>query len=252
MAAYQIFIPGVRGANNGHLKDVGLDALCDGPWQWYDMMPHLEGVEPGMCATIQRGNPETDPVLGFHDDRQTWTPAKADEERGLKAGRFWIGVENDRPVMPGDIARDKQVVGNRAGLRDGHGWMIPIAEQLPHVHGLDSTGKVKRRVDPRFQEFCDLADGYMKVIFREFDLMDSEGKQDETFDVDLDNGWRFCLVALSLNYFLTPEIVDVLELIDDASMVRVISAAIDLPAIIETRDDQKKTQSVGIPLGSIT
>jgi hypothetical protein len=61
----------------------------------------------------------------------------------------------------------------------------------------------------------------------------------ETFD--------FACQCLALNYRLTPEIISLLDLIDDEAMRNIIKASIDLPVLLKF--NEKKKNSITIPVG---
>lgn len=263
MAAYSIFIPGAVGANNAHFSRVGLDGLVDADsTEWSEAIgaiPFDSGAAGSLATWRPFGDPARDAALTFTEG-QVWTPAKADEDRGLEAKRFWIGVDPDRPPRPEDLARKDQLPGEWTVLHDNQPWKIPVASRLPHVHGLNGAGKFARQVSEEYREFYDRAEQYMVEIFRELDLEDAlrgvmpaeeleEKINDNLVPIPLEDGWEFSNIALALNYKLTPEIVDVLQLLDDTAMTAIIGAAINMVPILETRDQKKTDSPVGIPLG---
>lgn len=251
MAGYAVYIPKGRGANPEQLAAVGLPSLATGA-EFSDISARGPDGGHGVVAAWRRGDIENDPPLSC--DGMDWRPAKADKARKLPAGRFWFGQVQGKPVRPKDCERKQMHLGYPIELRDGNAWVIPPATNLPHVHGLDSEGEFCREVAAEFRDYWQDSEKYAVQFFQAINHLDmlkasKPGIDTQTqVEFTIADAWRFCCRALSLNYRLTPELVDMLGLLDDAAMRNVIKAAIDLPCILEDRV-QKKTADLSIPVG---
>jgi hypothetical protein len=253
MSSYVIYLPGVQGANPQHLDKVGLGGLCaDGAPEFADILDGGPDRGSGLLAAWRTGNTATDPSFSVADFK--WVPAKACKARGLAAKRFYFGVDPQRPVTPKCIERKNRSLGYNIDLRDGHSWHIPAAMKLPHTHGLNDDGEFDRQVAEEYREYWQASEQYAVQFFKAIDQLDflkqQRPKTDTTLAVDftLANAWEFACLSLAINYRVTPEIVDMLKLLDDVGMRNIIKAAIDLPVIFEVRG-QKKTDDLSIPVG---
>lgn len=259
MAHYSIYVPGARGASDDHLRRVGLEGLAErGGTQWTEVIGRGPDGGIGSIATwTPTNNPEHDPLLGYYPDRQEWRPAEADAERGLEEGRYWFGFEPDRPPSPADLAYQQQIFGARVQLADGQAWIVPFASRLPHRHKLTS-GKWGRVVKEQYRDFFERCQRNAEVIFTVLDLQDfMVGRRavaeasDELVKITIDDGARLCCDALAINYRLTPEIIDMLGLLDDRSMIAIIWTTIEMQDIVDVRDQKKTAEEfVTIPVGS--
>jgi len=250
MAGYTIFIPGVQGANNEHLQHVGIESLAvDRNPEWAEVIQGGPDGGRGMLCAWRQGNLDHDAHMSMHSDLE-WTPAPPDIEKELPMGRYWIGIDTVRKCRPDDIERNQRQMSNAVELCDKQVWAVPIAERLPHRHGIDpTTGDKVRRVAPEYRDFWDASQDYAIQVFQEMDALDilkaakpDLAPKDVQVEFAFQEVWTYALFALSINYRLNDALMDRLELLDDASTVRVICATIDMPSIIEVRD-QKKTDT---------
>lgn len=254
MAHYSIFIPGVKGANDQHLTKVGLGGLLragePGP-TWTEVIGRGPNGSAGMIATWTIYNkPEADPILGYYSDRQTWTECR----------QFWFGIENDRPPLPADLQYRRTIGGQRILLADEQYWLVPHATRLPHKHALDkTTGKWVRVPAARYRRFYDRTQANMVLMFEALDLQDwlegrvkTEELPNEPVRFTVSDGADFCCEALAINYRLTPEIIDCLELLDDRTMTAIFWTTMEMQEILEVREEKKSAQYVDIPVGMNT
>ncbi len=248
---YAIYLPGKQGANPAHLESVGLGSLgTDGGVQFADAHSHTPDGKSGLMA-VWGVQPAMNPA--FYD----WQPAKACSRRELSAGRFWFGQHAESPLTPKDCERKVIQLGYGIPLRDKQVWRIPAAVNLPHYHGLNGDGEYERWVADEYREFWRQSERYAVEFFKAIDQLEQlrlrrpDLPTDSTVEFTLKDAWEFCCAALAINYRLTPELIDLLGLIDDGAMRNIIKAAIDLPVILEA-NDQKKTEEFSIPVTSIT
>lgn len=251
MASYLIYIPGIQGAKNEHLDELGLQSLrADKNPEWLEVLQHGPDGGQGMIA-IWREHDETDPVFGMRDS-QDWTESPPDIELGLKPGAYWIGIDQECPVLPADIERPNRHFSAQVKLCDDNWWAIPVAARLPHRHGINhKTGEKYRRVAPRFEDFWNMSEQYAVQILQEMDAAElirerrpDISEEELTVQIPLEDVWDYCVFALGLNYRINDAIIDRLGLLDDTTMVQVTFATMDMAEILKTQDEQKKTGEV--------
>jgi hypothetical protein len=253
VAGYALYLPKFRGANPDHLKTVGLDSLLlDGAPEFADVLEHGPDGGGGMLACWRKGDPANDPP--FSPSHYHWQPCKADKARELPERRFWLGIVNGKPLRPKDCERKVMHLGYGVTLRDDQVWTIPAAVNLPHYHGLNGDGEYTRQIADEHRDFWHQSEKYAVEFFKAVDQLEQlrmhrpDIDQSQTVTFTLADAWEFCCRALALNYKLTPELIDLLGLIDDQGMRNIIKSAIDLPVILEV-SAQKKTDEFSIPVG---
>jgi hypothetical protein len=234
MAGFVLFIPKVTGANPQHVARVGLgELLADGAPEFAD----CTGPENarGVVCGWRTGNADSDPALS--PVGLTWTPAKADKRRGLKAKRFWIGVDPSRPLRPEDIERKTQYDGYAVKLADGNLWHIPAAVNLPHKAGLNDDGEFCRVIANRWRPFYEASQRHAAIILAACgELLTTAKPKGKFIPVTIAESFAFCCDALAINYRLTPELVDAFGLLDDPSQSNVVKAAVNLPCLLGKGD----------------
>jgi hypothetical protein len=238
---YAIYIPNKTGAAPEHLDDVGLSILRrDRCPEFADVLANAPDGGRGIIGCWRTLSDNG----GFNPKDYTWTPAKADKARGLPAKRFYIGIPACG-IRPQDIERKQTYRGYAIPLADGYRWSIPPAVSLPHKHGLDEEGSPVRVIEDAWRGYWDRSEKFAIEFFAAVDRLNS-GATETQFT--LADAWAFSCEALSLNYRLSPEIVDALGLLNDDGMRNIIKAAIDLPVLIDA-ENQKKTETLTIPVG---
>jgi len=254
MAGYSIYFPGVQGSSPQHFDRVGLVGLAENA-QFCDVLQHGPDGGRGVVATWPTGKTATDSHPGMHEAIR-WVAAKPDEERKLAAGRFWMGFDEARPLTPVDVARKAQAEGCWRVLRDGQAWKIPSCPRLPSRATLHpGTGKFCFATEPRYAEFARRANTYAVEMFKQFgelDLLRSvkpDIEADATVGLEIEEAWQHCCDALSINYRLTPELIDAMELLDQTTMVAVVLSTFDYDQIIECAELKKKpTATISLPV----
>lgn len=159
MAHYSIYIPKASAPKPALLDQVGLPGLIrDGDFSPL-MIPVLkEGPDGGdglLFTWVDTNGIESNPTQGFSADKQHWEPAPPDPAQALPAGRYWFGVEKDRPPTPEDLQRRSVLPGFHAPLADGNEWRLPNAQQLPHRFGMGADGRETRVVKVEYREIFD-------------------------------------------------------------------------------------------------
>ncbi len=256
MAGYALYLPGVKGSDPNHLRRVGLDGLLlEGSPEFAEITEHGPDGKMGMMAAFCKGDIATDPP--FTPKAYVWQPAKACKRRELPEGRFFFGTVRDKPVAPRDILRKGVLtgLGKYVDLRDGNAWHIPEAVNLPHVHGLNGDGEFERQVSEQYREFWEISKSYAVTFCEAIDQLEALKSSNPknlnpelVIEFPLAEGWEYCCKALAINYRLTPELIDMLGLLDDVGARNIIKVTVGLWIILEVRD-QKKTDGISIPVG---
>lgn len=231
--SYLLYIPGVRGAGFPEFQTLGLGDTLDGS------LPTVTSAQPGpdggtgvFCAW---GTLLDQPTLQYLPERQEWRAARPDKEHGLAAGRYWVGREKGRAILPATLYRGQNYPSQSVTLADGQVWDIPVARQLPHCWGLNEEGEFARRPRGEFAAFCQRSE----AIFRE--LVSGGG------EVTLSDSFAYGCAALALNYRLTADLIDFLGLIDDTTAAPLLGATIELEVIRKVEDEKKNTAAADTP-----
>lgn len=226
MAGYSIFIPRARGNPDKRLGELGLRGLSDIAPSVTDWPNGPDGA--GICVSWipPASGPEQRPPLQYQPDRQRWESAKKCGER--PAGAFWIGIEQDRPPRPDDLAREKRFAGSDIVLEDGNSWRVAAVEQLPHLLGIDAAGDVVETVRADYREFYEAANQVFTWLANDA--------------IPHADGFDFCCRALAVNYRLNRDVIDFLGLLSTEQLGPIAMAAVQFEAILESiAESQKKT-----------
>jgi hypothetical protein len=213
--SYLIYIPGARGAGPAEFAALGLEDLVK------DGMPTVigpqAGPDGGQGCICTFGDPLMMPAIQYLEDRQKWRPARP--TKGLAAGRYWLGAFNDGACQADPLVRGRLFKGRIVRLSDGQEWLVPIAQSLPHIHGLNEQGDFERRPCKEYVDVCGRAISlYEDLVVGE----DGSGK------LTIGDGFEFAAMILAVQYRVNADIVDFLDLLDDDAMGRVIGAALEI------------------------
>jgi hypothetical protein len=227
---FLIFVPGRGTGCKADLEKIGIGDLVDGT----QSSTAIDVGPDGGPGVVWGWELQSDTIVPqYKPEQQTWH--QSEEIGEWKEGRYWFGFYKDRPVTPEKLLRKKIFQSMEIELGDGNHWQVPIAAYLPHNWGLKG-----RKIAEPFSEYSEKAEKYF-VIF-------CEHKPEEI--VKVDDGFGFCCEGLGLNYRITPDIVDALNLIDD-TIFGVFAAASCEYDVIQLIQDQKKTlDSQPTPVGS--
>lgn len=240
MSAYLIFVDGLEHDANRLVAELGLEQIERGEsgLVWLRVEDGGPGGRPGMLGfwmDMRHSGNEW-----YRPETQRWTRAPG--------GKFWVGVNLDRPLTPADIERKNLPRCRTKGiqLEDGHLWQVPIAKSLPHVWGLDEQGRVDRRAADPFADFC----GQAEKLFQLFALTNQPTQLAlELGDDFLSRNWDYDCQALGLIYKLAPPVISALGLLGDMSAAMVMAATMELEAI-EAVESQKKTSDEATTLAT--
>lgn len=245
------YFPGATGATHEHLEQAGLAHLVPpgepGP-EFADILAGGPDGGRGLLATWRGLDPDHGPkTLGLRPEIR-WQPARPDPSQGLAAGRYWLGIEADRPTTPTSLQRKQRFAGDPVRLADGQEWIVPIANQLPHSHGLDAHGEHCRRLDPAYQWFWEESERFAQAMAAKLDEYERDGRKGKKIPILLKDAWHYCCRVLALNYRLDAELIDALGLLDDGAMVRLVTATLEAPQCVATIDEKKKPVALEIPV----
>lgn len=218
---FQIYVPRPDMSVVPSLAAAGLAELQAGA-------EHVEAAGPdGGRGYVYAWRKPTDACRdhGYFPDRQTWIPSKP-------AGRYYVGLWNDAPPTPAELARPRPLEGSPVGLGDGREWLIPAAARVPRDCVLDDDGVPAFVVGERCRAFWDESERF----FRDLVLADVEARK---LVIDAD-WWAYLCRALAMNYRVVPELVSHLRLFDTDTMFAAVMATVDGLRIREA-EAQKKT-----------
>ena len=231
--AISIFVPGLNTPNPEKLTEVGLAGLTAKGESGPEAIRVHSGPDErtGMMFLWRQPGVE----ISHSPSNKRWLPWR--EDAGSPPS-WYLGLEQE--FDPGQLARPKQIAGPHVVMGEflgaAYSWQIPSADQLPMKHRL-IAGAWRRVVVGELKEYADACDRMRAVaceacgLLAELDAMDSGAAQHDV-QFRFDEADVFVCQALAINYRVTPEIVDMLDLINDETMVRAIFAAIDLPNVV--------------------
>lgn len=219
MAHFLLFLPGARGQSPALLESVGLA----------DFVAGAEFTEIGQGPTDQPGvlvawrKPGGDSRFHFAADQQAWTPAAAGGPAapGLAAGRYWVGTWKDAPPTPVDLLRPYHHGGRSIELGDGNTWRFPEKADLPHDAIMADDGSYRFELQRKFHAFAIEAGDWLTLL----------GNESATFDYG--KLVAFLVLALSLNYRLTPEVVSGLRLFNTNNLREPLFAVTGMTSMAE-------------------
>lgn len=205
MARFQIFIPTEDTAQLNTeklLTDVGLADLIEGAAPERSHGPEEQKGVVISWPTV--GDSHT----GYKPEQQKWIHAKP--KGNLEAKRYWVGIWNDNPPTPNDLKRNYQYRGGFVAMNDGQEWLMPMAGELPTDAILADDGTWKFVVQRQFHDLFNEATRWHGLV------TNSDGGATAEYSDIIE----FVVPALSLNYFLTPEVVSELRLLSKEVSVK--------------------------------
>ena len=227
---FRIFVPSdtpLPEASSVPLENVGLGYLALG---FIAKFGRVDG-KPGM---IYHWPQPADHLID--GEGLKWEPAIAYD--GLAEGRYLIGMNPDRLPRSKELEAKMRVPGYHLllGTKSEH-WLIPEVQRLPMKMVMGSKGLREERIN-RYNEltisrdWVAQANGLIQQI--------RSGRADDPIEWEI--GWRFCLQSLQINYRVTPEVVNALELITSDKASKIILAAI---GAISAFDQQREEADGG-------
>lgn len=238
---YLIYIPGehVVPGVEASLRAVGLEMLCGPNVHSIQQRDIVTGGPDGgggrLVNWFDAEHRDWEQPLKLTPELQ-WFPVKPRSVGGspaLPAGRYWLARDPLRPILPEMLARPHQYASCGERLLDGNTWQMPIARDLPRNLGLDASGNLSRTVKPAMRNYFDRAEKF----FGEYLQADTS---QETFTIE--HAWSFCAEGLGMNYYVNPDVLDWLGLLDETVLYWLVGASFELRKLLDlSKQLQKKT-----------
>lgn len=295
MAHYRILIPNSTGQPADELRRVGLAELL----RDNDRAPtgaQLNGGPVGIRGLCVSWEPDhvtqpgvQAPRCEYDATRDTAIEAPAEPHHQLAQGRFWLLLENARPVTPQDIARKPvdsfdgllptssdaphvreskaerlkrltRFAGNPVTLGDGHEWTLPNMAELPTRFQFSAAkNEWDTAVEPAFRTTFDRINDVFQAcknrilwdLVRDYTteqihavLSPSEIEFLATCEpAALDQNKvavPFLCEMLSLNYRLTPWLIDQLGLLKPSNLWPALCACTDANELLTLHSTVQK------------
>lgn len=204
---YQLYIPDCTSPDLSILDQFSLSDLRLGA----EVLPSGEGpseaARPGLVIAWRKpGKAE----IGFQPHRQTWIPSLEKDTDGRPA--YWIGLWNDSPIIPPDLARPYQKPGHWVSLgpRDqATEWLIPAAKELPADMILADDGSWRYQIQRDYHEFYI---EYLRWLERVVHFHQGQ-------EIDFSEAANFVMKGLRINYRLLPEIAGHIRLFNTENVM---------------------------------
>lgn len=218
---FQLFIPGVLSCDPSVLEKIGCGDFAPG-------VNYTPGDGPDGPGVVLSWPSPSDPRIGYLPAQQEW-------EKSL-CGRFWIGYWKGEELTSERLARPMTQDGPQLEI-GGQRWMVPALEDLPRVIVTQANGETVLRLVKQWDAFGRKAlDWKRRLILRGAQQADAEerwGGADQIPQSERD-AWEpllfrelkaFALEALRINYRLTTEVADRMELFTTKNVLPIVMAA---------------------------
>jgi hypothetical protein len=244
MAGLMVYLPGCTGQDPQELERRGLGDLLDRSVSPI-MMPILSGGPDGGSGKLVTfdGPGLSDTPRNVDTATQEWRAAPPDPEHELEAGRYWLGyVKNAKPT-PEELQRKQLIDGEPVVLADGCSWVIPIADFAPERLTYDpNTGAEISVPEDRHRLFVDRAN----EIFAHFMSDSFHELLSKELTATIPGGLSFAGLALSKNYRVNANAVDLLQLVGQVEAFEIARVAIGMK-MVERLLAQKKSTALSSP-----
>lgn len=208
---FQIFVPASVAATQPAAHPLEVAGLADfvggAVHVGVDVGP---GDQRGTCYAWSRSG---FPRIVYQPDTQKWRAAVPCGDQ--PAGRYWVGVWKDSPILPEEIQRPYACRGTLIGMGDGKQWLIPHARELPAKAILDDDGTWKFQVQRQYHEFWLESLQWLRYF----------GTGNISFDFG--RGIEFVTKALRVNYRILPELIDELGLLTQDNISAVMLSIVE-------------------------
>ncbi len=202
----------------------------------------LKGKGPGDASGAMLSvNPQgkAPPRAGYLPEFQRWTKVRIEPE-------LWIGIDNEYPPVPADLARPNQVEGHVVTLADGHGWQVPVVRTIVHETKLPRDlyrgpdGELQVAIKPAFEELWDESKVIWDMLFGNEDKPEGD---DDPQTMALSDILDLCVRFLGVNYRFGHAEQAALRPIDTmhSTWQSIFVAAVDGPFLESVMAAQKKS-----------
>ena len=216
---FRLFIPDAPAtASPEHLVNVGLGHLAQG----FHAVLHQgsKDIADGKNGAIYFW-PRPGDSIALPKKPLTWIPAVP--FRGLAAERYFVGYDPDSLPRSSELLVSLPIPGEHLPLVDAsQTWIVPDFLFLPAGMVLTADGVKLERLS-RYQQRTFNASSWIRQC-EEFTNQIRTGRVDDS--IEWDKAWDFGYDSLCLNFRLTPEVVNLLNLLSTDSIVPLILAAI--------------------------
>lgn len=232
---FALYLPSRHVSSPAVLRELGAEWALD-PSVSPMFVAVIEGGPDGGGGTLVYFDPPQAGQINRVDlSAQEWQPAAPDVD--LAAGRYWLGVWKDKKPSPEDLQRQTIVDGAPLRLCDDKHWTIPVSEFAPKRLTLnrETGGEGAQQVLPRYRRFIEQTN----AMFRHLVGDEFQGKLAETLRVVIPGGLVYSADALSINYRVNRDLVDMLGLVGEWEAIQIagITTGLDL---VEVAEAQKK------------
>lgn len=234
MAGLMVYLPGYAGSDRNELVERGCESLLEPD---IDVLFHQmdKGPDGGRGALVSFYAPRlVRTPCSFDAATQTWREAPPDGK--LPGGRYWLGYVNDAKPTAGDLQRAELIDGEPVKLLDDNYWVIPIAQYTPKRLTRDprSGNEVAVPLD-KHKLFVDSANALYRYFLSEaFQVVVSKD-----YVIRVPDGLYFASLALSKNYRLNADAIDLLGLVGEYEAFDIARVATGM-AILERKIAEKK------------
>lgn len=242
MAGFLYFSPDVVSANPGEYPHPDLDSILGGSSvSVREILTEGPGDNKGCLFTMtkamgKKAEPDSDKKgsrlkLRHQPGSQTWVESLT--------GKYWVGIDHEHPPTARDLERPQVISGYFLETKHGN-FTVPTARilsegcEIPHDRIFGVNGTISREVCQEYQSICAKADRVWdatKWQNKELFAKKDEPEPDEVVLSDLE-GTQIALEALALNYHLGKDECNLLHLLGDDSVARVMWFLVDLPRVI--------------------
>lgn len=235
MAGLMVYIPGGGGRHD--FERLGLEALLD---RRVAVLPVEcnRGPDGGAGSLVGFDSPEfpRDTPTIYDDKSQEWLAAATDGE--LACGRYWVGYVKGRKPRPEELQRRTIYDGEPVELGDHGVWVVPVADYLPRRMSRDrATGKEISVPKDEHAEFVRLAnETFQHFLSDGFAVMLAQNR------VVIPNARRLADMALAKNYRVNADVIDLLGILEDLSMIEIAKAATGLTLAGRVLDQKKSAE----------
>jgi hypothetical protein len=201
MAGFLYYVPGVHRLDRAQAAELGLGYAFDGAQ--ISCTEVMSGGGPAKQAGVIAW-------LGA-EPRVAWDPKSQTWQKDPN-GRFWVGMETEKPPVPEDLARAATVAFYRPPLGDGNKWLVPTAIladgscPLQKVRKVDEeTGEIVARPEARFDTLRIYADEVREAI-------------KQSLPLTIEQEMNICVEALQTNYRIGPIEASMLGILTDQAV----------------------------------
>jgi hypothetical protein len=154
-----------------------------------------------------------------------------------RGGGYWLGLWKDHRPGPEDLQRQDLADGLPVKLLDGNQWVVAIADYLPKLFRLDrATGEQKLQPLPADMPFIEKTNALFEYLTGD----EFHGTLEETMTVMIPNGLTYAAEALSKNYRVNFDLLEMLRVVGQLEAVKIAGVATGLE-LMARRGEQKKS-----------